>query len=45
MLREIYIRPAGLMATAAATPATEVRGGFRLAEGWLDFTADRKSVV
>jgi dihydropteroate synthase len=39
MLREIYIRPAGLMATAAATPATEVRGGFRLAEGWLDFTA------
>ena len=37
MLREIYIRPAGLMATAA--PATEVRGGFRLAEGWLDFTA------
>ncbi len=39
MLREIYIRPAGLMATAATTPATEVRGGFRLAEGWLDFTA------
>jgi dihydropteroate synthase len=39
MLREIYVRPAGLMAAATAQPATEVRGGFRLAEGWLDFTA------
>ena len=39
MLREIYVRPAGLMAAIEAHPATEVRGGFRLAAGWLDFTA------
>ena len=39
MLREIYVRPAGLMATIEAHPATEVRGGFRLGAGWLDFTA------
>ena len=39
MLREIYVRPSGLMAAATMTPATEVRGGFRLANGWLDFTA------
>jgi dihydropteroate synthase len=39
MLREIYVRPAGLMAAIAAKPAAEVRGGFRLAGGWLDFTA------
>jgi dihydropteroate synthase len=39
MMREIYIRPAGLMAAVAAQPATEVRGGFRLGDGWLDFTA------
>ncbi len=43
MLREIYIRPAGLMASAGVGPPAEVpaevRGGFRLADGWLDFTA------
>lgn len=39
MLREIYVRPAGLMAASVAKPAAEVRGGFRLAEGWLEFTA------
>jgi dihydropteroate synthase len=39
MLRDIYVRPAGLMAAIEASPATEVRGGFRLADGWLDFTA------
>ncbi len=39
MLREIYVRPAGLMAAIEAQPATEVRGGFRLGAGWLDFTA------
>ena len=39
MLREIYVRPAGLMAAIEAHPATEVRGGFRLGAGWLDFTA------
>jgi dihydropteroate synthase len=39
MMREIYVRPAGLMAPLNAGPTTEVRGGFRLADGWLDFTA------
>lgn len=43
MLREIYVRPTGLMASAGTAGAedapAEVRGGFRLAEGWLDFTA------
>ncbi len=39
MLREIYIRPAGLMPAIEAAPAIEVRGAFRLGAGWLDFTA------
>ena len=30
MLRDIYIRPAGLMAAIEAQPASEVRGAFRL---------------
>lgn len=37
MLREIYIRPLGLYAAHAGDAAEEVWGGFRLAEGWLDF--------
>lgn len=37
MLREIYIRPLGLYAARAGDEAEEVWGGFRLAEGWLDF--------
>lgn len=38
MLREIYIRPLGLYAARAGDTAEEVWGGFRLAEGWLDFS-------
>ena len=37
MLREIYIRPLGLYAAHAGDTAEEVWGGFRLADGWLDF--------
>ncbi|MGI9476558.1 MAG: dihydropteroate synthase [Hyphomicrobiaceae bacterium] len=37
MLREIYIRPLGLYAARAGDAAEEVWGGFRLAQGWLDF--------
>ena len=39
MLREIYVRPLGLYAAQAGDDAEEVWGGFRLAEGWLDFSA------
>ena len=39
MMREIYIRPAGLMPPIASAQPIEVRGAFRLADGWLDFTA------
>lgn len=38
MLREIYIRPIGLYAAHIGDQAEEVWGGFRLAEGWLDFS-------
>jgi dihydropteroate synthase len=38
MLREIYIRPLGLYAARIGDDAEEVWGGFRLAEGWLDFS-------
>ncbi len=38
MLREIYIRPLGLYAARAGETAEEVWGGFRLADGWLDFS-------
>ncbi len=38
MLREIYIRPLGLYAARIGDAAEEVWGGFRLAEGWLDFS-------
>ncbi|MGI9422681.1 MAG: dihydropteroate synthase [Hyphomicrobiaceae bacterium] len=39
MLREIYVRPLGLYASRHGDAAEEVWGGFRLAEGWLDFSA------
>ena len=39
MLREIYVRPTGLYAGRQGEQANEVWGGFRLAEGWLDFAA------
>jgi dihydropteroate synthase len=49
MLREIYVRPTGLFPASgqsvgqpndqASSDAEEVRGGFRLAGGWLDFSA------
>ena len=39
MLREIYVRPTGLYAGCHGEQADEVWGGFRLAEGWLDFAA------
>ena len=39
MLREIYVRPAGLYAGQHGTRADEVWGCLRLAEGWLDFAA------
>ena len=38
MLREIYIRPLGLYAARAGETAEEVWGGFRLSDGWLDFS-------
>lgn len=38
MLREIYIRPLGLYAARVGETAEEVWGGFRLADGWLDFS-------
>lgn len=37
MLREIYVRPLGLSAARTGETAEEVWGGFRLADGWLDF--------
>jgi len=37
MLREIYVRPLGLYAARIGDSAEEVWGGFRLADGWLDF--------
>ena len=39
MLREIYVRPLGLYASRHGDAAEEVWGGFRLADGWLDFSA------
>ena len=49
MLREIYVRPTGLFPASGQSvgqpndqpnsDAEEVRGGFRLAGGWLDFSA------
>jgi dihydropteroate synthase len=51
MLREIYVRPTGLFPTSSRPAPSasdpnqgqdapeEVRGGFRLAGGWLDFSA------
>ena len=39
MLREIYIRPIGLYASARGEAADEVWGGMPLAGGWLDFSA------
>ena len=49
MLREIYVRPTGLFPASGQSvgqpndqphaDAQEVRGGFRLAGGWLDFSA------
>ena len=39
MLREIYIRPLGLYAAQCGDNAEEVWGGFRVAGGWLDFSA------
>lgn len=39
MLREIYVRPLGLYAARVGDDAQEVWGGFRLADGWLDFSA------
>ena len=37
MLREIYVRPVGLMPAAQGERAETVLGGLRLAGGWLDF--------
>lgn len=39
MLREIYVRPAGLLPAAAGERCDPVLGTLRLADGWLDFTA------
>jgi dihydropteroate synthase len=39
MLREIYVRPAGLYAAQQGERADEVWGCLRLADGWLDFAA------
>ncbi|MEM7751675.1 MAG: dihydropteroate synthase, partial [Pseudomonadota bacterium] len=39
MLREIYVRPTGLYSGRQGEVADEVWGGFRLADGWLDFSA------
>jgi dihydropteroate synthase len=39
MLREIYVRPTGMFPASASEAPEEVRGGFRLAGGWLDFAA------
>ena len=39
MLREIYVRPLGLYPARVGDDAEEVWGGFRLARGWLDFSA------
>ena len=39
MLREIYVRPLGLYPGRHGDGADEVWGGFRLADGWLDFSA------
>ncbi len=39
MLREIYVRPTGLMPAAQSERSEAVFGGLRLADGWLDFTA------
>src|SRR5262245_28473985 len=39
MLREIYVRPVGLFATAQGDRAETILGSLRLAGGWLDFTA------
>ncbi len=37
MLREIYVRPVGLLPAAQGERAETVLGGLRLAGGWLDF--------
>ena len=37
MLREIYVRPVGLLSAAQGERAETVLGGLRLADGWLDF--------
>ena len=39
MLREIYVRPIGLLPAAQSERAETVLGGLRLAGGWLDFAA------
>ena len=39
MLREIYVRPTGLMPAAQSERSEAVLGSLRLADGWLDFTA------
>lgn len=39
MLREIYVRPLGLYPGRQGDDADEVWGGFRLAGGWMDFSA------